>query len=86
MKNDELQQSAKVFCESISIAFTEEYFVMSLRSGKQPEMFVLTPQHAKRLAQYLTHQINEFETKHSKINTAWVPGVISPVQRVDTDT
>jgi len=83
MKKEALKNAPKVFCESINLAFTAEYFVMGLTSGNQGSIYTLTPQHAKRLQQYLTHQISEFETKHGTIDAKWDPNVISPVQRAN---
>ena len=53
MKPDDLKQASKLFCESINIGFTPEFFVMGLSSGNQASIYSLTPQHAKRLQQYL---------------------------------
>ena len=83
MKQEDLKNAPKLFCESISIAFTPEYFVMGLTSGNQGTIYTLTPQHAKRLQQYLEHQINEYEKKHSKIDAKWDPNIVSPVQRMN---
>ena len=70
MKREDLLSAPKLFCESISVAFTPEYFVMGLTSGNQGTLYTLTPQHTKRLQQYLTHQIKEFEEKHGEIDFA----------------
>lgn len=86
MKKEDLKNAPKLFCESISIAYTPEYFVVGLTSGNQGTLYTLTPQHAKRLQQYLTHQIAEFESKHGDINAKWDPNVVSPVQRANPPT
>ena len=86
MKKEDLKNAPKLFCESINIAFTPEYFVMGLTSGSQGSIYTLTPQHAKRLQQYLTHQINEFEEKNQKIEATWDPNIVSPVQRANPPT
>ena len=83
MKQEDLKNAPKLFCESISIAFTPEYFVMGLTSGNQGTIYTLTPQHAKRLQQYLEHQIKEYEKKHTKIDAKWDPNIVSPVQRMN---
>jgi hypothetical protein len=83
MKQEDIKKSPKLFCESINVAFTPEYFVVGLTSGDQGSIYTLTPQHAKRLEQYLTHQVKEFETKYGEINAKWEPNIISPVQRVN---
>lgn len=82
MKQEELKKAPKLFCESISIAFTPEYFVLGLTSGSQGTLYTLTPQHAKRLKQYLEHQLKDFEDKHGEIDAEWNPNVVSPVQQI----
>ena len=86
MKQEELKKAPKMFCESVSVAFTPEYFVMGLSSGSQGSIYTLTPQHAKRLQQYLTHQLSEFEEKNGEVNAKWDPNVVSPVQRANPPT
>ena len=86
MNKDELKQAPKVFCERAQVAYTGEFFVLALQSGAQGTIYSLTPQHAKRLAQYLTHQVNEFEGKHGAIDAEWDPNVVSPVQRANPPT
>lgn len=83
MKQEDLKQAPKIFCESINVAFTSEYFVVGLTSGSQGSTYTLTPQHAKRLQQYLEHQVKEYEEKHGKIDAKWNPNIISPVQRMN---
>ena len=80
MKSDDLKKSPKVFCESINVAFTPEFFVMSLSSGNQSSIYSLTPQHMKRLQQYLTHQVSEYEKAHGEVKTQWNPNIVSPLQ------
>ena len=84
MKKEDLQKAPKLFCESINVAFTPEYFILGLTSGNQGTIYTLTPQHAKRLQQYLTHQVKEFEEKNGKIEAKWDPNIVSPVQRVNS--
>ena len=71
-----------MFCESISVGYTPEYFVMGLSSGSQAAIYSLTPQHLKRLKEYLSHQISEYEKEHGTIKAEWNPNVVSPVQRL----
>lgn len=80
MKSEDLKKAPKIFCESINVAFTTEYFIVSLSSGDQSAIYSLTPQHAKRLQQYLTHQVAEFEKAHGEVMAQWSPNIISPVQ------
>lgn len=83
MKAEDLKKAPKLFCESINVGFTPEYFVMALSSGNQGTIYSLTPQHAKRLQQYLSHQISEFEKEHGEITAEWNPNVVSPVQKMN---
>lgn len=80
MKAEDIKKAPKLFCESINIAFTPEYFVLGMASGAQTTIYSLTPQHTKRLAQYLNHQITQFEEKHGTIDAEWNPNIVSPVQ------
>ena len=82
MKQDDLQKAPKLFCESIKIGQSPEYFAIGLSSGNQAHIFSLTPQHTKRLLQYLTYEVGEYEKLHGEIEGTWVPHVVSPVQRV----
>jgi len=83
MKPDDLKQSPKLFCESVNIGYTKEFFVLGLSSGNQASIYSLTPQHAKRLQQYLTHQITDFEKENGEIEAQWKPNIVSPVQRAN---
>lgn len=81
MKPEDLQKAPKLFCENIRIGYTPEYFVIGLSSGTQSSIYSLTPQHAKRLEQYLSHEIAGYEKAHGEIKTEWNPNVVSPVQK-----
>ena len=83
MKPEDLQKAPKLFCENIKIGFTPEYFVIGLSSGTQSAIYSLTPHHAKRLQQYLSHEITQYEKKHSEIKADWNPNVVSPVQNIN---
>lgn len=83
MKQEDIKKAPKAFCENINLAFTPEYFVLGLFSGSQGSLYTLTPQHAKRLQQYLAYQINEYEKKHGEIRAEWDPKILSPVQRAN---
>jgi len=75
-----------MFAENIKIAYTPEYFVLGLSSGSQAQIYSLTPAHAKRLQQYLTHNIEEYEEKNGEITAEWNPNVVSPVQKSNPPT
>jgi hypothetical protein len=83
---EDFKHEPKEFCESIQLAFTPEYFAMAMSSGDQGLIYALTPQHAKRLSQYLAHQVSEYEKEHGPISATWNPNVVSPVQRVRPPT
>jgi hypothetical protein len=86
MKSEDLKKAPKLFCESINLGFTPEYFVLGLSSGNQGTIYSLTPQHVKRLQQYLAHQISEYEKEHGVIEAQWNPNIVSPVQRANPPT
>lgn len=83
MKPEDLKNAPKLFAESINIAFTPEFFVMGVSSGTQASIYTLTPQHAKRMQQYLAHQISEYEKENQEIVAQWLPTIVSPVQRAN---
>ena len=80
MKPEDIKKAPKNYCESINVAFTSEFFVMSLSSGSQTGNYALTPQHAKRLQQYLTHQLSEYEKVNGEVAATWNPNIVSPLQ------
>ena len=86
MNQDDLKKAPKLFAENIKIGYTPEYFVIGLSSGAQAQIYSLTPGHAKRLQQYLEHEITDFEKEHGKITAEWNPNVISPVQKANPPT
>ena len=86
MKGDDLKNAPKLFAENIKVGYTPEYFVMGLSSGAQAQIYALTPAHAKRLLQYLTHEIKNFEEQHGEITAQWDPNIVSPVQRANPPT
>jgi hypothetical protein len=86
MKPEDLKKAPKLFCESINLGFTPEYFVLGLSSGTQASIYSLTPHHVKRLQQYLSHQIAEYEKENGEIKAEWNPNVVSPVQRANPPT
>jgi len=83
MNGDDIKQAPKRFCENMKVGFTPEYMVLGISSGNQAEVYALTPGHAKRLQQYLSHQIAEYEKEHGEITAEWNPNVVSPVQRAN---
>ena len=81
MKPEDLKKAPKLFAENIQMGFSPEYFVMGISSGSQAQIYSLTPGHAKRLQQYLEHEIKNYEEKHGEITAEWNANVVSPVQR-----
>lgn len=81
MRPEDLKKAPKLFAENIKIAHTSDYFVLAISSGAQAQIFSLTPAHTKRLLQYLTHEVKNFEDKNGEIKAEWSPIVVSPVQR-----
>jgi len=86
MKINELEKAPKLFCENIKMGYTKEYFVIALSSGEQATFYSLTPEHAKRLKMYLSHEIEGFEKEHGVIQATWNPNVVSPVQKLNPPT
>lgn len=81
MSPEDLQNAPKIFCENIKVGFTPEYFAVGLSSGSQSSIYSLTPQHTKRLLQYLAHEIAQYEKVNGEIKADWSPSVVSPVQK-----
>lgn len=81
MKPEDLQKAPKMFAENIKVGFSPEYFVIGISSGTQAQIYSLTPGHAKRLQQYLEHEIQKFEEANGEITAEWNPNVVSPVQK-----
>lgn len=83
MKPDDIKKAPKLFAENIKVGYTPEYFVMGISSGSQAQFYSLSPAHAKRLKQYLEHEIKNYEEKNGEITAEWNPNVVSPVQRAN---
>ncbi len=79
----DLNKVPKQFCENITVGFSQESFIMGMLNGEAGAFYVLTPQHMKRLGQYLDVQIAEYEKKFAPIDAEWKPGIESPIQTKD---
>ena len=79
----DINKVPKQFCENISVAYSQEFFVMAMMTGEAGIAYALSPQHMKRLSQYLTHQIAEYEKNFGEIKAEWKPGMMSPIQTKD---
>jgi hypothetical protein len=86
MKTEDLKKAPKLFCENIAIGTSKEYFVLGMSSGSQAHIFSLTPAHAKRLQQYLSYEISQYEQQFGTIDAPWTPLIKSPVQRANPPT
>jgi len=73
----------KQFCDNAIVARSKESFTIGMLAGENGTFFALSPEHFKRLAQNLTHQLVEYEKEFEKIDAEWVPGVKSPFQTRD---
>jgi len=80
---DELQNAPKQFCENIRLGFSDDAFFMAMLSGGTGTVYAMTPQHAKKLSQYLAHNIKKYEEANGEISAEWVEGVQSPIQSAD---
>ena len=79
----DLTKIPKQFCENIAVALSKEYFVMSMLTGEAGVTYALTPQHMKRLSQYIAFQIAEYEKQFGTIEAEWTPNIQSPLQTKD---
>lgn len=86
MQGEDIKKAPKLFAENIKIGWSPEYFVLGISSGSQAQVYSISPGHAKRLQQYLAHEIAEFEKEHGEITAEWNPNVVSPVQRANPPT
>lgn len=85
MNKDVFVNSPKQFCENVSVAHTNESFAMVLLSGQNAQVYAFTPQHMKRLGQYIQKQVEQFEEKNGEIKAKWEPGIVSPMQPSSPD-
>ena len=79
----DMNQIPKQFCDNITAGYSSEFFVLALKNGNNMAAYSLTPQHAKRLAQYMTHQVAQFEKEHGPIKAEWSMNIQSPIQPGD---
>lgn len=79
----DLHKAPKQFCENVTVGFAEDYFVAAFLSGQNASVYSFTPQHAKRLKQYLEKKIEDYEEKYGEIEAEWTPNIKSPLQRDD---
>jgi hypothetical protein len=73
----------KQLCENVTAGHSEEFFVLLMSVGQTATAYALTPQHMKRVAQSLAHQVGEYEKQYGTIRAEWSPGIQSPIQSKD---
>ncbi len=56
---------------------------MGMLTGEAGVTYALTPQHMKRLAQNLAHNVADYEKQFGEIQAEWTPGIQSPIQTKD---
>lgn len=76
----DITQAPKQYCDNINVAFTEDVFLMAVASGQAAIVYALTPQHAKKLAQMLSHNVSKYENEFGEIKAEWSENVPSPIQ------
>lgn len=76
-------KAPKQFLDTVTGGFSEEFFVLAMVTGENAAVYALTPQHAKRLSQWLTYQVEQYEKKHHTVDATWIPGTKSPIQSTD---
>ena len=79
----DLNKIPKQFCDNVTIAYSAEYFALALTAGQNVNAYSLTPAHAKRLVQYLSYNIENYERSFGEIQAKWAPGIESPIQMID---
>ena len=73
----------KQFCDNVVAGHTKEHFALVLSVGETAYAYAFTPEHVKRLAQSLNHQISTYEKSFGPIDAQWSPGIESPIQTKD---
>jgi hypothetical protein len=79
----DLNKIPKQFCDNITLAYSAEFFAVAMLSGQNLNAYTLTPQHAKRLLQYLSYNVENYEKTFGEIKADWKPGIQSPIQMID---
>ena len=87
--NEEFWKNApKIFADNANIAVTRgvgNTFLLALRSGKNANVFVFTPEHMKRFTQLVVHNVNEYEKVDGEIEVEeWTPDMKSPFSIEDS--
>ncbi len=71
----DLNVVAKRFCQGVAIANMNDAFLLIMDTGDAKSTYVFTPEHLKRLHQYIGFNIEEFEKRsrqnRSKLGTRY---------------
>ena len=82
-KQIDLNQLGKQFCDNCVVGMNNEAFFLIPIAGQQATAYVLTPEHAKRLSQSLTHYVQLYEKNNRPITSNWTEHMPSPIQMTD---
>lgn len=78
MPPNKFKDEPKHFVENVEACIAKEAFMMALYSGDVPFVFVLTPSHMKRVAQWFNFQVENYEkTFGPVIVEPWTPSIPS---------
>lgn len=73
------KQQQKYHIDNVEGYINKEIFAMALFSGLVPFVFTFTPSYMKRLWQWLSYHVAEYEKKEGKIQCEdWTPSQVSP--------
>ncbi len=61
------QKEHKHFIDNVEGGTSKEAFFMTLYSGEDPFVCVLTPTHLKKLAQWMAYQVETYEKTYGKV-------------------
>jgi hypothetical protein len=79
----DINKIPKQFCESVNGGFAPDFFVVIMSSGESVTAYSFTPQHMKRTALWINHQLEEYEKKYGTISLKRSLGIQSPIQISD---
>lgn len=81
---EDFSKHPKLFVENVAVAFNPEVFAMLIATGEVRLALALSPAHMRRLGQYITYQVAEYEKQFGPIHGAdWSPHQPSPIQPPD---
>lgn len=65
---EKMNEERRIFCDRAFVVFGSEHFVIAFQSGEiLDRQYSFTPEHAKRLRNLLTHELDKFESEHRPI-------------------